>query len=514
MRSPEAQNLELSEADEMRAVVLLILAGAAIRTLSFFCSANTGGDAPARVALTAAWLQHPNWKVIFDTYPPGHFWLIGALALLLNDAVLAGRLLSLLLGIGSLILVWKLTRLLFGASAALFALVVFSLHSLHIAYSTTSSSEIPYLFFMLLSVLLMFSHLQESNGALWKLAASGFSISISGSIRFEAWVILVALFLILAIYAWYQWRREHTLKAAPLFSLAIFGATGGAWPAFMMWYCDRNFGDPFYLVTWTQIRVQHLFAVHPSPRIYQLSLMPGVLVITLGPLAVVAAIYGLVKSFALPLPRAFSALTVFFLAVQYHQLLKGATVAVARYTLTVAALLAVLAGFGCDLIRRKFAPARMRLAVLVLFVLMAGNALAILVLSEVPNRYSAKFASVSPRLRYPTRVAGVGKYLREHLGPEDSVVLDDYNAESNVLADAAGLPVLSERAYEQDRKNEISALQYVAARHPRFVVYSDHGSLAASFSLPANCADDADIIGVHFHCVFANRVYRIYQLSY
>jgi len=514
LNSSAPPKLELSKNDELRLVSLLILAGVAVRVWSFLFSTNTGGDASARVGLTAAWLQHPSWKVIFDTYPPGHFWLIGALALPLHNVVLAGRLLSLLLGIGSLVLLWKLTRLLYGVGAGLFALVVFSLYSLHIAYSTTSSSEVPYLFFMLFSALLVFSCLRETNGTLWRLAVAGVLISISESIRFEAWVIFPALFLVLAMNGWFEWRRGRDFRTALVLPLITFGATGGLWPVFMMWYCRRNFGDPMYLITWTQIRVQHLFAVHPSPRIYQLSLMPGVLLLTLGPIALAAAIYGLVKSFASPLPRAFAALTLFFLAVQNYQLFKGATVAVARYTLTMASLLAILSGYGFDLLRQKLAPGKLRVAVLALFVLMAGNAVAILAMSEVPNRFSDKFASVSPRLRYPTRVAQVGQYLRSHLGSQDTVVFDDYNGESNVLADAAGLPLLSQRDYQEGRQNDISPLQYIALHHPRFIVYSDFGALAASLTLPADCAQDADISYVHYHCVFANRVYRVYQLSY
>ena len=168
--------------------IALLAVGIVIRILSFVASRNTGGDALARVALTAKWLQHPTLKVIFDSYPPGHFWLIGGLTLLVHDVGLAGRLLSLLFGIGSLFLVWKLAVMLYGDTAGIFSLAVMCLYTMHIAYSTTSSSEVSYLFFLLASFFMLFSYLRAEPGNLWYLVFSGLSLSISESVRFEAWV--------------------------------------------------------------------------------------------------------------------------------------------------------------------------------------------------------------------------------------------------------------------------------------------------------------------------------------
>jgi 4-amino-4-deoxy-L-arabinose transferase-like glycosyltransferase len=510
-----AQNIEDSESSEIRTAALLILLGAALRVVSFFLSKNTGGDAGARVALTAIWVRNPSWKVIFDSYPPGHFWLIGGLSILTHNVLFAGRFLSLLLGIGSLFLVWRLARLLFGGSAALLSLLVFDLYSIQIAYSTTSSSEISYLFFLLLSIWLLFSYLQEGTGGLSRLVLSGLSMSISESIRFEAWIFFFGLSVILAISLCRSFDRERSFRASLLSPLLAFGIMGGIWPVFMMWYCYRNFGDPMYLVTWTHLRVQQLLAAQPSPLSYQVSLMPVVLLITLCPLALAAAIYGWTKSFTLQLPRALAALTLFFFAVQNYQLLKGATVAVARYTLTMGTLLAVFSGYGLHLLCKKLAPRRMTLAVLLVAAFLTANTLAVLALSEVPNRYADKFASVSPRLRYPTRIAEVGKFLRLHMAPADAIVIDDYNEESNILADAAGLPLIPDgQSYLQSRGNDTSARQYIDLKHPRFIVYSDLGTLRASLTLPKNCEQEVLVERMTFRCVFENRIYRVYELSF
>lgn len=494
--------------------VAVIAVGVAVRVLSFVTSRNTGGDALARVGLTANWLQHPTLKVIFDSYPPGHFWLIGALSLLVGNVGFGARLLSLLLGIGSLLLVWKLAVVLYDETAGIFSLGVICLYTMHIAYSTTSSSEISYLFFLLGSLWFLFSYLQAEPKNLWQLIFSGLALSISGSIRFEAWVFFGGIVLVLAVLAVLNVRPQEGLWSR-FHAVLAFGIAGGIWPLFMMAYCYRKFGDPMYLLNWTHVRVQQLQATQPTPVAYQLSLMPIALLVSLSPLALAAGIYGLIKSFGLPLPRTLAALALLFFAIQNYQLFRGATTVVARYTLTMGTLLAIFSGYGFELLCRKFAYGRTRLATIVVVAFLAGNSLAVLAMSEVPNRYADKFASVSPRLRYPTRVAEVGKYLRSHMGPDDAVVIDDYNEESNILADASGLPATpGERVYLQSVKNAMGARQYINAKHPRFLVYSDVGTLRSSLFLPNSCDQEAGVGGVRFHCAFANRVYRVYELSY
>jgi len=498
-----------------RVGVALLFVGALFRILSYYFSTNTGGDARERVFLSADWLQHPTLKFIFGVYPPGHFWLIGASTLLVHDVVVAGRLLSLGLGIASLLIFWRLARILYGDAAGLLSLAVSCLYSMHIAYSATSSSEVSYLFFLLLAMFFFFSYLQSGSKKLRYLGVSGVFLSIAESIRFEAWAIFLTLLVLLPIMlvwgspqeTWRRWNRFQPLL--------VFGVTGGIWPVFMMAYCWRAFGDPMYLVTLNHARVIQTFAIAPSPLSYQLALTPGVLIISLSPLAFAAAIYGLVKSFSLRLPAAFAGLTLFFAAVQCYEIFSSGLLALARYTLTLGTMLAIISGYGLQQICERFAPRKLKLAYAVTVGLLFLNPGAVLALSELPNRYADKFASVSPRLRYPTRIAGVGEYLREHMGPEDAVVIDDYNVESDIVAEAAGLPILlGRRAYLASAANKIGVREYISAEHPRFLVYSDQGTLRHWLVLPSDCNGESKIAAVQFHCRFANQIYRVYELSY
>lgn len=491
----------------------LFILGAALRVLSYYFSKNTGGDALERVALTARWLQHPSFQLIFGVYPPGHFWLIGLLALMVPDVTAASRLLSLLLGIASLFFVWKLARILYGDVAGMLSLAVFALYSLHIGYSTTSSSEVPCVFFVLLALFFFFSYFHETSRPFWYLGISGIALSIAGSIRYEAWVVFGALFLIFPLlWIWGPDRRGPMNSAfAPH---VVFGITGGAWPFVMTLYCWRTYGDPMYLITLTHMRMARVLGGTASLG-YHFVLIPIVLLVTLSPFALAAAIYAIARSHRHPLAAAFAGTTLFLLAVQGYGILHGGFLTVARYSLLPGTMLAVIAGDGLEQICKKIWPGRSRLALVVLTILLLLNLGAILAISEIPSRLSEKAGSISPRLRYPTRIAEVGEYLRTHMGPYDSIVVDDYNVESNIIAYAAGLPILvGSRAYLASSKNQVDVQQYISREHPRFLVYSDQGTLRNALNLPRACNQEANVDGIEFHCGYTNQIYRVYELSY
>ena len=148
----------------------LIAVGALLRIVSFFFSANSGGDAWGREAVAAEWLKHPVFKIGFGYSPPGHFWLIALFTLIFHDVVFAGRFLSLVTGIGSLYLVWRLARNLYGEPSGVLALAIFAFYSLHIGYSTTSSAEVSYLFFLLAGLMLFFGYFRDESRPLGRLA--------------------------------------------------------------------------------------------------------------------------------------------------------------------------------------------------------------------------------------------------------------------------------------------------------------------------------------------------------
>jgi hypothetical protein len=206
---------------------------------------------------------------------------------------------------------------------------------------------------------------------------------------------------------------------------------------------------------------------------------------------------------------------LFFAMVEVYELFSGGLLATARYTITSGAMLCVLSGLGFEKILQKLTPARVNLARLVVVSLLLLNCAMLLATSATSGRLADEVASVSPRLRYQPHIADVGNYLRTHMGANDAVVFDDYNVESNILAEAAGLPVPPrQRAYLASKKNEITVLQYVEAEHPRFLVYSDQGTLRQWLDLRPDSIRTQQIGRTEFRCVFVGQVYRVYELNY
>jgi hypothetical protein len=491
----------------------LIAVGAILRTTSFFYSANAGGDAWVRLFLAAVWLKHPFFKVAYGAYPPGHFWLIGLLSLVFHNIVFAGRFLSLVLGIGSLVAVWSLARNVYGETSGLAALAILVFYSMHIGYSTTSSAEISYLFFLLVALALFFGYFRNDSRPRLQLALAGLSLSVAESVRLEAWAIFFGLGIILAILE-YQDQSSRTAGFTRwLKPILTFGLTAGGWPIFSMAYSAILFHDPLRVLSEHTTLVTRWFKTHPVPLVYRLALGPGALLISLSPLAVLAAWYGLLKSWSSRLGASFAALTLFFAALQTYEIATERLLAMARYTMTLGAMLAVIGGFGGECLCARFFPGRLRLAYALLVALLVANLGVVFFLSEHPNRFSSKIASVSPRLRYAPHIVGVADYLRTHMGARDAVVIDNYNEESNVIGQASALPLdPGKRAFLANTRYDETVDRYITRERPRFVVYSDRGTLRRWLKLPPECRN-VRIDGMDYQCTFANPIYRIYQLA-
>jgi len=496
---------------ERRVVVAWLCFGALLRVLSLCFSDNAGGDAGAHASAAAAWLSHPSAKFVFGTYPPGHFWLIGLFSLAVPNVVLAGRLLSLACGVASLCVVWRLARLCYGPSSAVLSLAIFTLYSLHIGYSTTSSAEVPYLFFLLAGTYLFLSGVQASSHRLGRLLLSGLLFSVSESIRFEAWVFFAAI-AAAAACAWLLNLRRRGVAALP-FAGWILAA--GIWPVFMMAYCRHFYGDAMYLVHQNRERV--LESLRTVSTAHQFAVMPVAILASVSPAAVLAGIAGGLFSLSFFSEEAFilAGATLLFAGVEAHQIAAGGLLATARYTITLGTMLCIMSGAGLEWAIQKWPARHATLTRRGFLALAALNCLLLACVSFYSNPLADELASVSPRLRYQRHILEVANYLRNHMKPGDNVVFDDYNVESNVLSEASGLPIVpGDRAYLASRKNAISVSDYIAAAHPRFLVYSDRGTLRQSLDLHPGCLDSQTVAGIVFHCACKGQVYRVYELSY
>ncbi len=425
--------------------------------------------------------------------------MMGAASLIVGGVELAGRLLSLILGIASIVAFWDLAEELDGTETAIFSSILFAFYSLDIAYSATSSSDSPYLFFVLTGLALFFRWRRLGGYSLLCLAA--LSLTLGSGIRYEAWIVIFALDLILAYRR--QWR-----------ALGLFAAVSGLWPGFWMAYEWLTRGNPLYAPVMNHSWVAQQLSFHETSMKYRLLLPPGAILLSLSPLVVIGILFSvryIVKQKG-PLVD-FAFVVCFFALVQFYQIFSGGVMAFARYTLTLGTMAAVLSGIG---LRQVLPYKKLVVGVMIL------NLAALLVLSSVDNPFMNKIRSLSPILRFVPYLDDTGKFLKGHLGKNEAVVIDDYNDESNQLAVLAGMPLLEEdRAFKipgasdhlKQSQKLSQLLPYLRNRRPEYLVYANRGELRAYFPLPSDCSS-VWIEQMYFRCVFQNAQYQIYEIQY
>jgi hypothetical protein len=490
----------------------LLAIGCGLRVGFFFFSQNNGGDAFARATVTANWLQHPSFNLDFGgpRWPPVHFWLMALIAQIVPNVVLACRLLSLAAGLVSIWLFWKLVSLLYGDSAATISLAVFAFYSLHIAYSTTSSSEETFVAFVLGGLFGVFSF--RASGNYGALVAGGLSFTAAAAIRFEAWILIFALGLIFLLGE----ESRRFLHSGYWKALLVYGITSGAWPVFWTAHSWFMTGHPFYGLTDNRASIPAQLAVNRAHDLfYELALSPGVILLTLTPVAVAGTLYTLWLSLRERRKLDFAFLVVFFALFQFTTIAMHGTLALARYTLMLGTFCAALGGYSLKELGKRIFGTRRDFALAVLIVVLAANLGLIVGLSEYRGPFEDKFRSVSPLMQFPVHVEEIGKILRPRMKPGDHILIDSYNDESNILGIVIGLPLIAnDRALFVSDRNETDPFPYLNSQQPSFAILSEQGMLGARLALPKDCSFSFFLRNMEFRCIFANDVYRIYEIQY
>jgi hypothetical protein len=274
-------------------VILALLIAAALipRLVVLPINENFHGDAVARTELAERWAANPRWISSFKDgayqFGPLHLYTVGTALWVWPDRENAGRAVSLLFGVLSVVPLYFLTRRLFGWKAGLAAGLGFAAWGMHVQMSTTASSEALALF-LVLCVLHYYARARE-DGLLGSLFKAGVFVNLACATRYEAWLLIPLLGVLLFVAGK---DRVAGLTRAVIFTLASL-------PFSMFWMQgnERDMGSPLYPVTfieqyhrsWVADGVatwgEHFF------RLQNLFFWPGSALFTLTPLV---GIFGLV----------------------------------------------------------------------------------------------------------------------------------------------------------------------------------------------------------------------------
>ena len=219
-------------------MLLLIVAALVPRLAVFPINENLYGDAIARTEMAETWARAPHVMTSFGDgaaqFGPLHLYLVGG-ALQVFDREEAGRVVSLLFGVLSVIPLFGLTRRYFGTRAATWACLAFAPWGIHIQSSTTAGSEAVALFFMLAAFAAFARALDMRTPT--SFIAPAVVMNLACALRYDAWM-YVALLSVLPAF---RWRTIRGIKAGAIFLLLSL-----PYPLFWMYGNAMAHGDALY----------------------------------------------------------------------------------------------------------------------------------------------------------------------------------------------------------------------------------------------------------------------------
>jgi 4-amino-4-deoxy-L-arabinose transferase-like glycosyltransferase len=151
---------------------------------------------------------------------------------------LPGRLINVLLGVTSVIIVYKLGRRIYNKRIGLVAAAILSVNSLHINYSQQIKTHVPAA--LLVTLTLWFAHsIYIQKGSWHSYILAGVMAGLSTSTIYHAGLVILSI-IIAHIFAWIKNRDSSRIY---LFSPWLFAGIAAAFITFIM-------GTPFALLDW------------------------------------------------------------------------------------------------------------------------------------------------------------------------------------------------------------------------------------------------------------------------
>jgi 4-amino-4-deoxy-L-arabinose transferase-like glycosyltransferase len=351
-------------------------------------------------------------------YPPFHYYLLAAtyLPVLALDLVeprsveghtlffLFGRLLSLAMGVGIVVLLYHLGRSLEGPSTGAFAALAFALSAPFVYYAKTANLEVPLLFWFLLSCF-YFLRLAD-RGELRDYLGFTLSAALAMGTKDQAYAFYV---LPLAVFGVLRLRQEgspvkvlgdrrvlYSLAAGLLAFLAIHNVL----------FNFRGFVNHFREILWARGHYGG-FEATAGGQIAMLAQTARHLGFLLGWPLFTGALVSLVHALREDRLRR-AALWILLLSSSYYLFFVAPVLSTwLRYALPLAALLSLYAGFACALLWRRGPWGRALLAIGLLYSL--GRAVSADALLLKDTRYAAE--------RWLGENAGKGRVVG-YMGPE------------------------------------------------------------------------------------------------
>ncbi|QSQ13482.1 ArnT family glycosyltransferase [Myxococcus landrumensis] len=457
-------------------VGMLLVVALLPRLLVFVANENLYGDAVVRTELAERWLRAPHLITAYGDgayqFGPLHMYLVGA-ALSVLDREVAGRAVSLLFGVLSVVPLFALTRRLFGWRAGVVAGLSFAAWGMHLQFSTTAGSEAVSLFFMLAAFALYAEGVDENR--FLPLFQAALMLNLACALRYDAWMYIPLLSVALLF--------SSQDKVASVTRAVGFGLACLPFPLLWMQGNELMHGDPFFPLKavedfhrgWVQSSAGSGLAI--GWRVQQLFFWPGVALLTLSPGVALLGMWGMVKAWKQrPDTRwLVAAAVVPTLYFTFRAAVLANFVPLGRFTVTQLAVLPVFVALGfAALLASRGEGARKALAGVVAVLAVVLPLAMGLYTFRADGRFQDTLRPVSPTSTNPRNVMQVADFVKAEVAQKGgSLALDDDPSYMDLqVAFFSGLP---EERIARVRWDTFRKL--LAEARPEVLVRFDQGAL-------------------------------------
>jgi 4-amino-4-deoxy-L-arabinose transferase-like glycosyltransferase len=518
-RSEDVASREIASQSSTAVLLLLLLAAVVIRLVFLFVAPNNTTDAWSRYHYAVLWLQHPGslpQATSTDAWLPLHFWLMGAV-LWLFKTEMAARFLTLTLGALTVLFYWGIVARVFDRRIATASSLVLALFGFHIAFSVTTGSEVPTIFFIAAGTYGWIRYATKER-FLWVLF-SALMLGAACLCRFEAWLCAPVLGLMLLDSG--EGRPSLRYRRAWLRALG-FGLLGSAAAVGWLVFSFLKWGDPLELPHRTMWLNQHFRpAVLRHSVGFELLTVPASLAISLSPvilgLACVGLLYGIRKGS--PLMRALAVLALVLLAFNYWNSVRF-DVTQARYTLLYSWL---LIPFAFEALRwlaswRGWLDSRAAFSAVMIFFLLWQVGI-VLGAAYAPPTVADRLAVMSPALPLHHEMRGLTDWLLQNRQPSTAVILDDFDWDSPSISRFAHLDQsetfhITPQHYADRALLKRELESFVRSQHPGLLVCSPYGPIGGMWSVEDRPQLEVENLGLHLQLAWHGQHWRVYTITY
>jgi 4-amino-4-deoxy-L-arabinose transferase-like glycosyltransferase len=358
-------------------------------------------DAVARIFSGISWKENPEW-IYSNFWCPFHFYLIGLGFFIWNDPVYMPMVVHIVFSVLTLVPFYFLVKREFNENGAFIATIFLAICPILFRNSFLALSETPYLFFLILSLNYLSKGLR--NNSYMYMILSGLSITIASGFRYEAWIMIFVICLIICLVKRWKYLLAFIVPAL-LFPISWL---------YTNWIAT---GNPFYGIHgnyyWTIVEMGNNDNLHFSNYLRRIWFFPFSWIIAVGIPAAIVIIQTIWKIFTgrpLQKNRLIQLLPflVMFLVMQYNAF-KGVLLLQHRF---IGTLVILSLPFVSDYFK-EYSPKKIRLAWLF--------GITTIALSFVYNTTTIKPV---PRLQNQAFV-GISEIINKNISPKSYLVIDN-----------------------------------------------------------------------------------------